>query len=94
MLMNTNIWKFSKEKKDNLVNQLQKNIILLVDVGQILKKIVVHQRSNSNARLALDIDIADIRHYFMNLGIKSRVLLDFNMLKKKNMSQNEIKQEK
>lgn len=91
--MNTNIWKFSKEKKDNLVNQLQKNIILLVDVGQILKKIVVHQRSNSNARLALDIDIADIRHYFMNLGIKSRVLLDFNMLKKKNMSQNEIKQE-
>jgi len=91
--MNTNIRKFSEEKKDNLINQLQKNIILLLDVGQILKKIVAHQRINSNARLVLDIDIADIRHYFINLGIQSRIPLDFNMLKKKNMSQKEIKQE-
>jgi len=91
--MNTNIQKFSEEKKDNLVKQLQEKVNALLDISQVLRKIIVHQNSNSKNRLALDIGIVDIRHYLMNQGIESKVPLNFNVLKQKKMSQKEIKQE-
>lgn len=91
--MNTNIRKFSEEKKDNLVKQLQEKVNALLDISQVLRKIIAYQSSNSKNRLALDIGIMDVRHYFMNQGIESNIPLNFNALKEKKMSQKEIKQE-